>query len=117
MNKKLNDNCILFVDVVLNGDEKDRTRDDKRTIKPEVAGNEERFESPCCEHLLEYVDKFKEVYDGHLGLEFIIDDEEYFEDFTNCPFCGANISYVVRKTFRMVSDGKARKWVKQEVIE
>jgi len=117
MNKKLNDNCILFVDVVLNGDEMDRSREDKRTIKPEVKGNKERFASPCCEHLLEYVDKFKEVYDGHLGLEFIDGGDEYFEDFTNCPFCGAGMSYAVRKTFRMVPDGKPGKWIRQEVAE
>jgi hypothetical protein len=117
MNNKLNDNCILFVDVVLNADEKDPTREDKRTILPEVTGNEERFASPCCENLLQYVDKFEDVYDGHLGLEFTVESDEYFEDFTNCPFCGANISYEVRKTFKMVSDGKAEKWVKQEVME
>jgi hypothetical protein len=114
-NKKLNDRCVLFVDVIMNADEKDRTREEKRTIIPEVSVNGERFAAPCCEHLLEYVDKFKEVYDGHLGLEFVTEGDEYFEDFTNCPFCGADISYSVRKTFEMVSAEKGNKWVKREV--
>lgn len=116
MNKRLSDSCILFVDVVLNADEKDRNREDKRTVLPDVSSNGQRFSSPCCEHLLEYVDKFKEVYDGHLGLEFTADGDDYFEDFTNCPFCGASISYAVRKTFTMVPDGKG-KWEKEEVKE
>jgi hypothetical protein len=117
MNKKLNDKCVLFVDVVLNADEMDRSREDRRTSVPEVSGKDERFSSPCCENLLEYVDKFKEVYDGHLGLEFTTDGDEYFEDFTNCPFCGAGITYAVRKTFKMVPEGNPGKWAKREVLD
>jgi hypothetical protein len=111
MNNKLNDDCILFVDRILNADQSDRTKEDARSIKPE----EERFKTPCCEYLVKYIDKFKEEYDGHIGLGFSEDGDDYFEDFTNCPFCGAPISYVVRKTFKLVSDATARKWVKQEV--
>jgi hypothetical protein len=111
MNKKLSANCIIFVDQILNADQNDRTKEDIRSVKPE----EERFKTPCCEYLVEHIDRFKEEYDGHIGVGFSIDGDDYFEDFTNCPFCGAPISYTVRKTFRMVSDAAARKWVKQEV--
>ena len=60
-------------------------------------------------------DKFKEVYDGHIGLEFTADGDEYFEDFTNCPFCGAPISYVIRKTFRMVPGKTGGSWIREEI--
>jgi hypothetical protein len=114
-NNKLNDRCILFVDQVANSDDKDRNREDVRSITPESAVKEGRFKTQCCDYLVEYIDKFKEVYDGHIGLGFIVDDDDYFEDFTNCPFCGAQISYSVRKTFRMVPGKTAGSWIKQEI--
>ena len=101
-NNKLNDDCIIFIDEVVNSDANDRTREDVRSVTPESVERQGRFRTPCCEYLVEYIDKFKEVYDGHIGLGFIADGEDYFEDFTNCPFCGAPISYVTRKKFRMV---------------
>jgi hypothetical protein len=116
-NKKLNDDCILFVDHILNADENDRTREEIRSIRPEALEKEGRFRIPCCEYLVEYIDKFEEVYDGHIGLGFCADGDDYFEDFSNCPFCGAPISYSVRKTFKMVPEKTAGRWVKQEVSE
>ncbi len=113
-NKKLNDNCILFVDQILNGDEHDRTREEIRSIVPEVTEKEGRFSTPCCEYLVSYIDNFKEVYDGHIGIGFSSDGDEYFEDFTNCPFCGAPISYLIGKTYRMVPGKTVGTWVKQE---
>ena len=113
-NKKLNDKCILFVDQILNADENDRAREDVRTVKPEAIEKVGRFKTPCCDNLVEYVDKFKEVYDGHIGLGFSADGDDYFEDFTNCPFCGAPISYAVRKSFKMVAEKPAGVWVMQE---
>jgi len=116
-NKKLNDRCLLFVDQIINADENDRNKEEVRSIKPEAIVKEGRFRTPCCEYLLEYIDKFMEVYDGHIGLGFSADGDDYFEDFTNCPFCGAPISYVIRKTFRMVPGKSAGSWIKQEVGE
>lgn len=116
-NKKLNEKCILFIDQILNADQNDRTREDIRSIKPEETGKEGRFGTPCCEYLVENIDRFVQVYDGHIGLEFQADGDDYFEDFTNCPFCGAPISYVIRKTFKMVSDKPLGRWVKQEVYD
>jgi hypothetical protein len=113
-NNQLNDRCIIFVDRNLNGDDNDRTKKDIRSFKPEGIEKEGRFKTPCCEYMVENIDKFKEVYDGHIGLEFLQEGEEYFEDFTNCPFCGAPISYAIRKTFNMVL-GTSGLWVKQEV--
>ena len=116
-NNRLNGACILFVDIILNGNEKDRMRKDVRSIKPEAIVKEGRFKTPCCEYLLEHIDHFKEEYDGHIGLGFSVDDEEYFEDFTNCPFCGVPITYAVRKTFKMVPGKGTDLWIKQEVDE
>jgi hypothetical protein len=113
-NNQLNDRCIIFVDRILNGDSNDRAKKDIRTFKLEGIEKEGRFKTPCCEYMVENIDRFKEVYDGHIGLEFKLEDEDYFEDFTNCPFCGALISYAIRKTFNMVP-GTAGPWVKQEV--
>ena len=114
-NNKLNENCTLFVDQVMNSDANDRNREDVRSIVPESEEKEGRFKTPCCEYLVEYIDKFKEVYDGHIGLGFIADGDEYFEDFTNCPFCGAPISYVIRKTFKMVPGETSGSWIKHEI--
>lgn len=116
-NKVLNDRSILFVDQILNADENDRTREDLRSIKPEAIEKDGRFRTPCCEYLVEYIDKFREVYDGHIGIGFSTDGDEYFEDFTNCPFCGAPISYLVRKTFKMVKEENGKGWVAMEVYE
>ncbi|HEY3420640.1 MAG TPA: hypothetical protein VGK23_08825 [Methanomassiliicoccales archaeon] len=114
-NKQLNDRCVIFVDQILNADEKDRTKEDVRSIEPEVTEKEGRFKIPCCEYLVDNIGRFKGVYDGHIGLEFSVDGEEYFEDFTNCPFCGAAISYAIRKTYKMVQGRNAGQWTKQEV--
>jgi hypothetical protein len=114
-NNKLNERCVLFVDRILNADANDRTIEDIRFIKPEAIEKEERFGTPCCEYLIEYIDKFKEEYDGHIGLGFLADGDDYFEDFINCPFCGAPISYTIRKTFKMVQEGTVGLWKKQDV--
>jgi hypothetical protein len=114
-NEKLNDSCELFVDEILNADVNDRAIEDVRSIQPEELEKEGRFDTPCCGYLVEYIDKFKEVYDGHIGLGFQADGDDYFEDFSNCPFCGAPISYVIRKRFRMVPGKSAGLWIKQEV--
>jgi hypothetical protein len=116
-NKKLNNYCILFVDRILNADENDRSREDVRSIKPEATEKEGRFSTPCCGYLVEYIDRFKEEYDGHIGLGFQADDDDYFEDFANCPFCGSPITYVIRKTFKMVPEKTTGQWTKQEVNE
>ena len=113
-NNQLNDRCIIFVDRILNADIKDRTKKDIRSFKPEEIEKEARFETPCCEYMVENIDRFNDVYDGHIGLGFVADGDDYFEDFTNCPFCGAPISYAIRKTFNMVPGG-AGLWIKQEV--
>ncbi len=113
-NYQLNDRCVIFVDQILNGDSKDRTREDLRSIKPEELAKDGRFKTSCCEYMVENLDRFKELYDGHIGLGFTLDEEEYFEDFTNCPFCGVPISYAVRKTYKMVPGKTAGQWVKQE---
>jgi hypothetical protein len=115
-NHKQNGTCVLYVDQLLNGDAKDRTREDIRSIRPEELEKEGRFQTPCCAYLVEYIDKFKEEYDGHIGLGFSADGDDYFEDFSHCPFCGSPISYTIRKTFRMVQEGTAGVWTKQEVI-
>ncbi len=116
-NKKLNDNCILFVDQVLNADEHDRTREEKRTIIPEMMEKEGRFRTPCCEYFVSYIENFKEVYDGHIGIGFSAGEDDYFEDFTNCPFCGASITYAIGKTYKMVPGKTIGSWVKLEVNE
>jgi hypothetical protein len=113
-NSRLNGRCELFVDRILNADGNDRTRSETRSIRPEGLEKEGRFGTPCCDYLVQYIDRFKEEYDGHIGLAFVEDGDEYFEDFTNCPFCGAPISYTIRKSFRMVQEGSAGPWKKQE---
>ena len=114
-NNQLNDRCIIFVDRILNADINDRSKKDVRSIKPEETEKEARFKTPCCEYLVENIDRFKEVYDGHIGLGFLLDGDDYFEDFTNCPFCGISISYTVRKTYKMVPGSASGIWVRQEV--
>jgi hypothetical protein len=117
INNKINDRCVLFVDQLLNADEKDRTKEDVRSIRPEGLEKEGRFKTPCCAYLVEYIDRFKEEYDGHIGLGFSADGDDYFEDFSHCPFCGSPISYTIRKRFRMVQEGNGKPWTMQETYE
>ena len=113
-NGKLNASCIILIDQVLNGDPSDRSREDVRSIKPDGLENERRFNTVCCDYMEQHIDQFKDVYDGHIGLEFKEDDDEYFEDFSHCPFCGAPISYVIRKKFRMVQEKAGSGWIRME---
>jgi hypothetical protein len=113
-NRNLNSVCIILVDQIFNGDPTDRSKEDLRSVKPEGLEGERRFNTPCCDYMLQHIGHFKEVYDGHIGLEFKEDDEEYFEDYSNCPFCGSPVSYVIRKKFNMVPDKTGSNWVKME---
>jgi hypothetical protein len=113
-NRNLNPACVILVDQILNGDPADRTREDVRSVMPEGLTKDRRFNTPCCDYMVQHIDQFKDVYDGHIGLEFVEDDEEYFEDYSNCPFCGSPITYIIRKRFRMVQDKNGSGWVRTE---